>query len=306
MITTGPRTGANPNDRRTLRGAAAHGRGDSGPPRAAGTPTNGRASDAAAGGRRPSAVARATRGTATTVRARPAARAASGRPAGSGAAKKAATTTRTRSAVANRRRSVLQPGETPRTRGERTRQRVADALIDLVAEGDPSPTAKSVAERAGVSVRLIFHHFEDMDALYRLAVQVQATRHWADVREVPADAPIDERVDRTIQQRGKLYETVGPVRQALVPVLSRNDEIADAVAQGELRLRGMLEATFAPELRAAGRSRKELLDALDAATSWEAWDRLRRRQRLPMATSRKVIARMMKSLLTGPGSSGRP
>ncbi|MGH9086880.1 MAG: TetR/AcrR family transcriptional regulator, partial [Acidimicrobiales bacterium] len=197
----------------------------------------------------------------------------------------------------NRRRSVLQPGETPRTRGERTRQRVAEALIELVGEGDMSPTAKSVAERAGVSVRLVFHHFEDMDALYRLAVGVQDERHWAEVREVPADAPLAERVDRTIQQRLKLFEAVSPVRQSLVPVLSRNAELASVVARGEQRLRGLLESTFATELRRDGRGKKELLDALDAITSWEAWDRLRRRQQLAPTAARKVVTRTLMGLL---------
>ncbi len=194
---------------------------------------------------------------------------------------------------------MLQPGETPRTRGERTRQRVAEALIELVAEGDHSPTAKAVAERAGVSVRLVFHHFADMDALYRLAIEVQAHRHWAEVHEVPSTASLDERVERTVQQRAKVFEAVGPVRQALVPIVSRNAEIAEAVAASERRLRDLLDATFSRELQRAGRGRKELLDAIDAAASWEAWDRLRRCQRLAPAAARKVVGRTLLGLLGG-------
>lgn len=197
----------------------------------------------------------------------------------------------------NRRRSVLQPGETPRTRGERTRQRVAGALIDLIGEGDLSPTAKAVAERAEVSVRLVFHHFEDMDALYRLALEVQADRHWSELRDVPASSSLSERVERTVQQRGKLFEAIGPLRRALVPILPRNDELAATVAQGEQRLRAQLESAFAAELRTARQAKKELLDALDAATSWETWDRLRHQQRLAAPTARRVMARMLASLL---------
>lgn len=197
----------------------------------------------------------------------------------------------------NRRRSVLQPGETPRTRGERTRQRVAGALIELVDEGDASPTAKAVAERAGVSVRLVFHHFADMDALYGLALQVQDERHWSDMREVPSGSSQAERVERTVQQRAKLFEAIGPVRHALIPVLGRNPDLRAAVGAGEQRLRSSLEATFASDLRRAGRAKKELLDALDAATSWEAWDRLRRQQRLAPAAARRVMARTVGGLL---------
>src|SRR5271154_3298707 len=50
-------------------------------------------------------------------------------------------------------------------RGQRTRRSVAEALMDLLREGDPDPTAKAVAQRAGVSLPLVFHHFADMDDL---------------------------------------------------------------------------------------------------------------------------------------------
>ena len=50
-------------------------------------------------------------------------------------------------------------------RGQRTRANVAGALIALLREGDTEPTARAVAERAGVSLRLVFHHFADMDEL---------------------------------------------------------------------------------------------------------------------------------------------
>ena len=199
--------------------------------------------------------------------------------------------------TANRRRSVLQPGETPRTRGERTRQRVAEALIDLVEAGDPAPTAKAVAERARVSVRLVFHHFEDMDALYGMAAQLQEERNWSELREVPAALPLEQRVDRTVQNRTKLFEAIGPLRHALLPVVPRNAVVASTVAKQEQRLRGGLEATFATELRRAGRARRELLDALDAAASWEAWDRLRRGQGLGASAARKVMGRTVTSLL---------
>ena len=51
-------------------------------------------------------------------------------------------------------------------RGQRIRRNVADALVVLLAEGDAEPTAPAVAARAGVSARLVFHHFADMDDLY--------------------------------------------------------------------------------------------------------------------------------------------
>lgn len=188
-------------------------------------------------------------------------------------------------------------GETPKARGERTRRRVADALAALLEEGDPSPTAKAVAARAGVSVRLVFHHFEDMESLYRTVMTLQAARYWDAVRTVPADRPIEDRIDQVVQQRAKLFDAVGAVRRAGTALAPRQPEIAERIADTDSRLRSWLEETFAPELRASGRERRELLSALDTAASWEAWDRMRRSEHLSAAASRRVMARMLRSLL---------
>lgn len=188
-------------------------------------------------------------------------------------------------------------GETPKARGERTRRRVADALVDLLEAGDPAPTAKAVAAHASVSVRLVFHHFEDMESLYRTVLALQATQYWDTVRPVPADRPVDERIDQVVQQRAKLFDAIGSVRRAGMTLAPRQPEIAGHIADADARLRDWLEETFAPELRSAGRERRELLSALDTAASWEAWDRMRRVERLSAPASRRVMARTLRSLL---------
>ena len=189
-------------------------------------------------------------------------------------------------------------GETPRARGERTRQRVAEALISLLEEGNPAPTAKAVADRAGVSVRLVFHHFEDMEALYRMVMTLQGARHWSTVREVEPDLPLGERIERTVNQRAKLFAAVGSVRRAAIGIATRRQDIADVLAASDGLLRKWLATTFAPELAAAGRRRRELLDALEAGASWEVWDRLRRSQGLSPNAARRVMGHMLAALLS--------
>jgi TetR/AcrR family transcriptional regulator of autoinduction and epiphytic fitness len=169
--------------------------------------------------------------------------------------------------------------------------------VSLLEEGDPSPTAKTVAARAAVSVRLVFHHFADMESLYRAVLSLQASQYWDAVRSVPADQPVEDRIDQTVQQRAKLFDAVGAVRRAGVTLASRQPDIAEQIAESDARLRSWLEETFAPELRSAGRERRELLSALDTAASWEAWDRMRRGEHLSAAASRRVMTRTIRSLL---------
>ena len=49
-------------------------------------------------------------------------------------------------------------------RGLRNREALVDAIITLNEEGVLRPSAAEIAERAGVSLRSVYRHFEDIDA----------------------------------------------------------------------------------------------------------------------------------------------
>jgi AcrR family transcriptional regulator len=183
-------------------------------------------------------------------------------------------------------------------RGQRTRRNVAEALVDLLREGDPDPTAKSIAEKAGVSLRLVFHHFSDLDDLYNAVGALQLERHWTDLPELPATLTLSTRIERTVRHRGILYEEISPVRRAAIRRSGSSPRISMAMSYTDGLLVQNLSGTFAPELeRAAETDRAEVLVALDAASSWESWDRMRRCSKLPVSGARRVMARMMVSLL---------
>ncbi len=194
-------------------------------------------------------------------------------------------------------RGGLRRGEASRERGERTRARIAQAVIDLLGESANPPTAKEIAARAGVSVRLVFHHFEDLDALYGAVARAQLERHWRAVRAVPPDLPLSRRIERTVAQRGALFDAISPVRRRAAGLAARHRGVAEGLDQTNALLREWLEATFAQELRAAGHHRRELGAALEAVGSWEMWERLRHVQGLPSAAARRVVVLMMKAIL---------
>ena len=57
-------------------------------------------------------------------------------------------------------------------RSERSRQLIIEAIIELVDEGFLIPTAQQVAERAGVGIRSVFRHFDDMDSIFETANEI--------------------------------------------------------------------------------------------------------------------------------------
>lgn len=180
-------------------------------------------------------------------------------------------------------------------------------MIALLEQGSAQPSAREIAERAGVSLRLVFHHFDDMEQVLRAAVEIQVERHWSRLRPVPATAPLDERIEQLVRQREVLYEAIAPVRRAAARAEQSSPTVAEELGRARLQLRGGIESAFERELAKPGdlgrAGSKELLDALEAAGSWETWDLLRGRMGLGRAGARRVVVRMFKSLLEDRGGS---
>jgi AcrR family transcriptional regulator len=196
-------------------------------------------------------------------------------------------------------------------RGQRTRRSVADALIALLREGGSEPTARAVAERAGVSLRLVFHHFSDLDDLYHYVAALQLRSQWSGMPNLTPRLSLDKRLERTVSHRATLYEEVTPVRRAMVPRLSTSPGVSDVVYLADALLLENIKSTFAPELSPLPDNvRNEYLDAMDTATSWEAWDRMRRTSGLQVRAARRVMARLLAATcaeaLSSPGSGASP
>lgn len=189
-------------------------------------------------------------------------------------------------------------------RGERTRRQLAEALISLLEEGETRPTARATAARAGVSPRLVFHHFADMESILREAVAVQSERHWRRLGPVDAGLPLSERIDLLVSQRARLFDAVAPVRRAAMAREDASNVLADELRRSRRGLRRQLEATFAPELRRAARRRERLVDALELATSFESWEQLRRTMGLGHAAAVRVTADLVAAALNSTDTGG--
>ncbi len=170
-------------------------------------------------------------------------------------------------------------------RAERSRETIANALYELVGEGNPTPTAQQVAERADVGIRSVFRHFSDMEALYatldaRLLAEMRPL-----VRPLPPEGGLRERGADLVRERDALFERIAPYKRASnlnrwrSPFLTaQHRKLVAALRTGLLR--------WLPELASAP---PDTLEALDQATSFEAWDRLRSEQRLSRARARAAM-----------------
>jgi len=177
-------------------------------------------------------------------------------------------------------------------RGQRTREAIIDALLACYEEGVLRPSVDEVAVRAGVSARSVHNHFDDVEALRAEVAQRQWQRFARFVTAIDASLPLAERVEQLVSQRVAFYEGVTPVRRAALLSLPGSPTIVANLARLDRTFRRQLERGF-PKLTA------DALDAVDALTSWDAWNRLRTAQGCSVNRARRILTATTRTLVEG-------
>jgi len=184
-------------------------------------------------------------------------------------------------------------------RSARTRRAVVDALLDLLNEGDLRPTAARIAERAGVSLRLVFHHFDDLDTIYSELADRQTERVEPLIKPIDVALPFARRVEVFSAQRGRVLETLSPVRRSAVLMEPFRPALAKRLKHSRDLMRAAAIAAFQPELKMiSADERRTKIAVLDVVTSWVAWEQMRRHQGLSETEAREVMATSIRALLT--------
>jgi len=161
-------------------------------------------------------------------------------------------------------------------RGERSEQAIVEAMLELVGKGILEPTAEQVARRARVGIRTVFRRFSDMESLF----QQMGTHMQAQVLPFllggEPKGGVEARARALVRQRVLFFERIAPYKRAANLQRLRSPFLS---ADHALLVRGLRDdlARWLPEIR---RAPAAILEALDLATSFEAWDRLRTEQRL--------------------------
>ncbi|MEU4878709.1 TetR/AcrR family transcriptional regulator [Streptomyces sp. NPDC021608] len=157
-------------------------------------------------------------------------------------------------------------------RGRQTREKIADAMLSLLDEGESHFPADRVAERAGVSRRLVFHHFADMSQLADTAIARRLDQLAAQIRPLPVDGPRAGRVTALVEQRARILEWITPARLAMLRLEHPSERVDEATRHVLDFARRRLEEVFAQELTRLPEGRgADLLNGLDAVTTWGAW-----------------------------------
>ncbi len=172
-----------------------------------------------------------------------------------------------------------------RLRSQRSRRQIVLATLDLIREGNYSPSADAVAERAEVGLRSVFRHFNDMDSLFREISDIVVEEISAYFQEPFKSAEWQGRVLEMAARRAKAYEAIMAIKIAADLKRHRSAVLAeDHIFFNDL-LRKRLHDTMPPKVR----RNRVMLDALDMMLSFDVWRRLRMDQKLTPLQARRTV-----------------
>ena len=113
--------------------------------------------------------------------------------------------------------STDEKADTPQLDGRRARSRssrskIVEAMLHLVGNGDVAPSAARVADIAGVGLRTVFRHFDDMDALYREMSAVIEERVLPIIAQPLTGSNWKAKMSEIADRRAIVFETILPYR----------------------------------------------------------------------------------------------
>ena len=185
-----------------------------------------------------------------------------------------------------------------KARSHHTRAAVAEAMLDCLEEGLLRPSAKQVAERAGVSSRAVFRHFDNMEALLEETAQLQIERVMRQLPPVVTEGSLLQRIDALVLHSVRRNEIIAPVRRAALLSEPFSEVIRERHAWMRAAARRQVRSVFAPELKALPEAqRSDRIAALRALLSFSYWEELRRHARLSEDTASRILRDAVQALL---------
>jgi AcrR family transcriptional regulator len=182
-------------------------------------------------------------------------------------------------------------------RAAETRRKIIAAATAMIAETSTAPTVVAVAKRADVSVRSVFQHFGDVESLF--VTVVDSIRQDVVLARPPAPSSglMADRIDQLVTGFADAFDKVVPLRVAAGQFANHPGLIARG-QEAKQELRDATQQAFAPEFaHLSEQTREELLDALGAALSLDAWIVLRRRDGLSFDRAKAVWRLTLSALL---------
>ncbi len=195
--------------------------------------------------------------------------------------------------VARPRRPIDPNSDGRFARSRATRDKIVGALLDLVRDGDVSPSAARVAETAGVGLRTVFRHFDEMDTLYRAMAEAIERQVMPLMLKPFVTETWRDRLRELVDRRIEIYEAIMPYR---ISASIKRFQSA-FLMQGYQRQLELERTSLHAILPQAVIGDAASASAIEVATSFQCWRRLRHDQGLAIAPARAAILALVEAML---------
>jgi AcrR family transcriptional regulator len=167
------------------------------------------------------------------------------------------------------------------SRSERTRERIMQAVRDLLAEGTfHESTVEEVAERAGISRATLYQHFRSrMDLIDAICDTFAVNPALVQIREAVVLPDPESALDETVALAMRFWASEDAILGQLYGVVAIDPAAADFVVRQRDDRHGEIKR-LARHLKASGRlrsglSERDAVDQLMVLTSYETFSELR-------------------------------
>ena len=186
-----------------------------------------------------------------------------------------------------------------RERGRSSHKRIVEAMMELIVGGDLAPSAARVAEEAGIGLRTVFRHFDDMDSLYAEITATITERVMPIVMAPYPDQDWRANVRDLVRRRIRVFEATLPFRLAANIKRYQSPFLMGQYSKVVILERDLiLRLLPAPVL-----TDRIAIEALCATLSFHNWRTLRHDQGLSAEEAGTVTMHMVDTLIAAIGDA---
>ncbi|MBY0317095.1 MAG: TetR/AcrR family transcriptional regulator [Reyranella sp.] len=185
-----------------------------------------------------------------------------------------------------------------RLRSARTKQLIIEAYLALLRDSPQIPTAATIAERAGYSVRSVFERFPDLHALRVAATDYAFTQGTAQAVARDFSGDRHARVKSHVETRSWICEQWLPLWRALNANQGDSNELKSRINLIRQAILKRIELMYDPELSTLNETEKrQTLIAIESLIDFESWARMRDFGGMSIEEAREVWIKSIDLLL---------
>lgn len=185
------------------------------------------------------------------------------------------------------------PSDGRRQRSQRSRQKILEAMWAIMLDGDMDPSAADIAEKAGVGLRSVFRHFEDMETIHRELVLLAEAKV----------TPLMMQPFKAQNWKGQLVELVSRTVDLWDPLLVphtavetrrfKSDILMDDYKRSRMKELSSVKAVLPSDIS----DYETVLISLDAILCFSTIRRLREDRKLSLEQTKTVMTHMVEAII---------